>query len=127
MVGTAQRHLSVGVSKSVSQGMPLTPSLELLEAGFWRFRWAVNSGTRAISIWARQPANVDLRPALIVKANPDVGLLADVVSVAPSGSGWVHLPDATFVATAAGAVWVELHNRLISDVSPTWFDYVTAS
>lgn len=125
--GTLMKHLQFGVTRDDVNGLPLVPSLKLLYIGSWRFRWTVAVGDRAISVWVLQSINLNPRPAIIVKANPDVGLAADITSTAGSGSGWVHIPDATFTATAAGVVWVELHNRLYQDIYPAYFDYVVAT
>lgn len=125
--GTLMRHMRFGVTKATDNGMPTQPSIKLLHFGSWRFRWVVEVGDRSVSAWAYQAINLSPRPAIIVKANPDVGLMADVVSPAGANSGWVQIPAATFTATALGVVWVELHNRLTQDIYPAYFDYVVTT
>lgn len=118
------KFLQVGVKRSDAQGMPFVPSLEIQFWGSWRFRWVVAAGSRSISVWAMQVVNLTPRPAIVIKANPDVGLNADVTAVAPAGTGWVHTPDAAFVASVAGVVWVELWNRVQSQNAPVFFDRI---
>lgn len=125
--GTLMKHMQFGVTREDVNGMPLVPSLKLLYVGSWRFRWTVAVGDRSISAWVLQSINLNPRPAIIVKANPAVGLAADITSPAGSSSGWVQIPAATFTATAAGVVWVELHNRLTQDIYPAYFDYVVTT
>ena len=125
--GTLMKHMQFGVTKELVNGLPLVPSIKLLYPGSWRFRWVVATGDRSISVWTLQAINLAPRPALIVKANAAVGLASDIISPAGAGSGWVQIPAATFTATAAGVVWVELHNRLMDDIYPAYFDYVTTT
>lgn len=111
-----ERHLQVGVTKETVEGSPATPCLKLVYPGFWRFRWAVEAGDRTVTVQVKQAANTAPYPLIRIKANPDVGLALDVTTSAGAGSDWKSV-SAAFTATAAGAVWVELHYA-----NPTWHE-----
>lgn len=122
---TYARGLQIGAGRTNTEGLE-SPCLELQYPGFWRFRWNIGIGERSILCYAKQVSNLDPRPALIVKANSDVGLLADLTAEAPSSAGWIAFPQLTFVASGIGVVWVELHNRVVAQYSPAYFDHIIA-
>lgn len=127
------KHLQWGVTQSMSEGIPTPPSIMLTYPGMWRFKWPVQTGLRSISIKAKQVSDVSssYRPSLVVKANKDVGLNADISSSAASGSSWMTIGPVTFTPTSKGVVWVELwNNDTISNRSadsPTYFDHIVSS
>lgn len=104
----ANQNFSLG-GKTILQGNPTQPALELTTQGYWRFRWSVLSGYRYITIDVKQEENQAPRPTLVVKANPSIGVLDDVVEEAPSGTGWVTIGPAVITPSDSGAVWVELY------------------
>lgn len=106
--------------KNTSEGDPSQPSLELIANGVWRFRWVVQSGTRGVSVNVKQSVNYSPRPSIIVKANPDIGVNADVTATAGSGTGWVTIGPANITPSSAGAVWVELHANYDGPTSSFW-------
>lgn len=109
---TWERHLQTGVREELVDGYPSPPCLALDYPGFWRFRWQLAPGTQTISVWAKQVSNVTgKRPQMIVKANPTIGLAADVVGTAASSTGWTKIGPIGVTASAAGVVWVELWNK----------------
>lgn len=125
---TAGRHLQTGVFRNNVDGDPAAPCLELRHIGFWRFRWSVKAGVRNIQINAKQVSNYPTRPSMVLKAETSVGLLSDITAVAPSSTGWVVIGPATFTATAAGVVWVELHNNCPNEVlCPALFDHIVTT
>ena len=65
----------------------------------------VNAGAQ-ITIMLNCKYTGAIPPRMIVRANPDVGLLADLFAVAPQGSGWVNVV-ATFTPSADGVVDVD--------------------
>lgn len=83
------------------------------------FRLTVRTGARQVSVQVRQPEASAERPFLRVKANPDIGLSADVTATATSATGWQTI-TASFTATSDGGVWVELWNA--DPGLPCWFD-----
>lgn len=125
--GTATfgRSLQIGVAENFVEGSPTTPSLELKIPGFWRFRWVVQPGARTVTVLTKQVANVTPYPSMIVKANSVVGLGADLTVSGTGGTGWSTCGPASFTCTAAGVVWVELHNNCVSVAqSSALFDHL---
>jgi hypothetical protein len=125
--GHLGRQLQAGVSRSNSEGNPAPPSLKLAKAGFWRFRWAVKSGTRTVTVYVKQAANTTPYPSLTVRANTDIGVNSDASGTSPGGAGWVTLGPVAITPTATGAVWVELWNNLALDNSPAFFDHIVVT
>jgi hypothetical protein len=121
---TSERHFQIGAYRSNTQGTPLAPCLALDFWGFWRFRWAVGPGNRSLTAFAKQVSNVANRPSIVLKANPDVGLVADVTAVMGSSTDWIAA-TAAFVATGTGMVWVELHNNCLGIPDTCFFDRVS--
>jgi hypothetical protein len=123
--GSFGRHLQIGVTQSYADGFPSTPCLSLQQPGFWRFRWVVKSGPRAVYVWAQQNSTGSAaRPSMVVKSNSVVGLSSDLSASAPNGAGWQQIGPINFTATGNGIVWVELHNNLISARSASLFDHI---
>ncbi len=119
------RHLQVGITQSYADGFPSAPCLSLQVPGFWRFRWSVKSGQRSVYVWAQNNSTGSAyRPSMVVKANPVVGLNADLSASAPNGVGWTQIGPITFTPTGAGVVWVELHNNQTTAPSASLFDHI---
>lgn len=123
------RHIRIGDAHKLQQGSgrddavgnPL-PSYLVPRHGMAchpGFRLTVNEGEREISVDVLQPEASAERPFLRVKANPDIGLTADITTTALAGTGWQTL-IAPLTATADGAVRVELWNA--DPGFPCWFD-----
>lgn len=126
--GTFGRNIQLGVIRNNTEGSPNAPSLELHQAGFWRFRWAVTTGTRTIQINVKQPANLVPYPSLIIKQNPDIGINADVTGSSPGGTGWAVIGPVSITPNATGIVWVELWNNCYgSSVGPAYFDHIVVT
>lgn len=111
--------------KDTTEGDPSQPCLRLDARGYWRFRWSFSSGARSVSISVKQPDNQSPRPSLIVKANPDCGVNADVTGTAASGTGWVTIGPVNINPSSAGAVWVELHANYDAPSECYWDEIVT--
>ena len=94
------------------------PSFKL-SFGHHRVRLPVKSGTRIVSVDVVQPSATAERPVLRVKSNTGIGLNADVSATASAATNWQTV-TLTFVATANGAVVIELENPDV--VKPCWFD-----
>ena len=110
------REMQVNCYRDDSDGNPAgTPSLRMDHWGFWRFQWVLAIGANSWSISVKQALNETPRPSVVIKANPDVGLVVDSETVAAAGNSWETITVAPN-ATAAGAVWVELHNRLDTEI-----------
>lgn len=113
---SAGRELQTGVTRDDTDGFPAPPSLRFEWWGFWRFRWVVSVGTMSFTIYAKQALNQSPRPSVVLKANAAVGLVVDTSFVAAASAGWVTITP-SFVATAAGVIWVELWNNLNTSFS----------
>jgi hypothetical protein len=123
------RHLQPYLTKSVVEGSPTIPSLEL-KSGYYRFRWVVQTGSRTIAVNAKQSGSVtgDLRPSLVVKANPNIGINQDLSSSAAAGAGWTTIGPISISATGTDATWVELHNmNTASFLIPAYFDHIVVT
>lgn len=105
------RPMQVGVSKEPVSGSLNDPCLKLEYPGFWRFRWAVKSGTRTVSVQARQNSTGSFRPSVVIRANPSIGVNTDVSGSAPDGNSWTTIGPLAISPTSVGYVWVELHNN----------------
>jgi hypothetical protein len=100
------------------------PSLRIQSRGKWRFRWKLSIGIHNISVRVKQEINLDPRPTLTVKANSEIGLLADAVGTAPSGAGWVTIGPVSVAITTAGATWVELAANYEAQNINSYWDYL---
>ncbi|MBU6231536.1 hypothetical protein KGP36_02610 [Patescibacteria group bacterium] len=123
------REYEVFGSEDFTQGNPATPCLRLDSFGKWRFRWAMGIGQHIISVNVLHAINQNPRPSMVIKANPAIGINADIETFAPSGTGWVTINSPTFTTTAVGVTWVELRNNLVTNVgfSPCYFDHIVKS
>lgn len=118
------RHLQVGVTQSLDEGFPTAPCLSLQIPGFWRFRWSIKTGQRAIYVWANQNSTGSYRPSVVIRSNALVGMTADLSASAADGPGWQQIGPINFTATGNGVVWVELHNNNTANVSASLFDHI---
>lgn len=125
--GGMESRLNVGVFRDLTEGEPSPPSLHMSKGGILRFRIPVAPGSRAISIRAKQPSALLPRPRFRLLANVEIGLLDDLVAVAPAGGDWVTVGPVTFVATQAGGVVVELFAPWNSHEAGCWFDGLTVA
>lgn len=116
-LGGAQQ-LSVGVRRENTEGQA-APAMAFEQPGKFRFRWKVLAGSRTMTIMVQQAANAAPFPTLTVKANPDCGVLADVVGTAPAGAGWKTIGPVTIVPSVLGAVWVELEATYNGAIPPS--------
>lgn len=121
--------LVYGVTRSMVEGNPATPSIALNYASMWRFKWSVVSGTRTISVRCKQAANLNPRPSITVEANPSIGILNDVTGSAGPSTDWVDIGPVTITPTSTGAVFVKLYNNLNATSShiPTYFDHIVVT
>lgn len=118
------RNLQFGVTKSLAEGTPNTPSLQLTQVGMWKFRWVVKPGQRRISVRTKQIRSfTGMRPTMTIKANTNVGLTSDTVVAAADGLDWVVM-QFVFTATGTDVVFVELRNNLYVEGYPAYFDHI---
>ncbi len=112
------QRLVMGSGRDDAEGNP-APSLKLGRYGFHRFRLAVETGARQVSVQVKQPTAAAERPYLRVRANPDIGIASAQTATADAGTGWQTL-TVSFTATADGGIVVEIWNADLG--SPCWFD-----
>jgi len=114
--------------KDTGTGSP-TPSMRLDACSRFRFRWRVATGTRTVQCQVMQVVNATPRPTIIVKANPSLGINADVVATAGAGTGWITAGPVTIAPSSNGAVWVEVWNNLRWQIgsAPLFIDNITVT
>lgn len=92
-----------------ADGHPLPPSLKMVRAGAYKFKWPVAAGARTISIDIKCTVNVaGFRPYMVLKANPGIGVNEDIRATAASGSGWNTIGPLTVTPNLAGVLEVEI-------------------
>lgn len=123
------RHLQTAVTRSMSEGSPNSPCLQLTTNGMWRFRWVVKPGRRQIVVRVKQVNTFDSgsRPTMNIKANPNIGLNTDLSTTASVNIDWTLLGPLTFTATGTDATWVELRNNCMLTDSPAFFDHIVVT
>lgn len=74
------------------------------------FRLPVSPGTRIVKVDFLQPGLTTVaRPRMTVRANPEIGIPADVYVDGAAGSAWATV-SITLSITKAGGIWVLLYN-----------------
>lgn len=116
--------LAIEGRRDDGEGASVPPSLYLPKGGQVRFRFPVDAGTRSISVKAKQPSGTLPRPSIRILANASIGLTSDLSAAAPTGAGWVTIGPMTFVATAAGGVFLEVNAPWNGGESGCWFDAI---
>lgn len=100
-----------GITKDTSEGSPSQPSMKAILPHRRRFLWPVASGTRTISVDVKFSVDngTGFRPMLVIKANAEVGIAADVVTEAAAGAGsYKTIGPVTVNPNAQGTLEVEL-------------------
>lgn len=118
--------LTVGIRMSNTEGNPETPSMAIDIPNARKFRWGVLAGTKTISVRAKQVSNTTgSRPRLVIRANPAIGVLVDVVGEASSSADWVTIGPLSVTVTGPGVLLCELQNvdHAAFD-SPAYFDHI---
>lgn len=128
-------HMHVGVGKSITEGSPTSPCLELDYPGMWRFKWVILGATKTISVLAKQNSTGSAyRPSMVVVANPNIGVLYNLSASAADGAGWITIGPISVTPAGTGSVWVELHNNNVvypsinvvggDALRPAFFDHI---
>lgn len=117
----------LGISKELVEGDP-APSLLMQYPATMRFRWAVLDILNSVQVDVKQASNVSPRPTLTIKANPEIGVNADVVGTAASGTGWVTIGPISATPTSRGVLIIELEcpTREEGDDGCFWDNLVTS-
>jgi len=121
---------TLGATRNNSEGNPSPPCLSIYYPGTChRFRWGVTAGSRSLTVDTKQVSNVTgKRPRIIVRANPAIGVNADVVGDAGSGTSWVTVGPINVTPSANGVLWVELWNMDTDTFdSPAFFDHIVTA
>lgn len=122
--GTFGRHLNPGISRAAAVGNPTAPSLAVAGPGFWRFRWALATGTHSVSFLVLQASGLSPRPSMVIKSNSDIGIVSDVTLTASVGTGWTVVGPVSVTVSSNGVTWVELHNNLHDIYDTAYFDHI---
>lgn len=110
--GATLKHMQVGVGKNSVEGSNTPPCLQLDYPGMWRFRWVIKGGTKTVSVLTKQNSTGSLRPSMVVKANPLIGVPYDISASAANANSWTTIGPISVTPTGTGSVWVELHNNM---------------
>ena len=98
-------------SQNTSDGSPSQPCLEFKDAnGLFRFRWAVKSGSRTLSIKVANITGLTPYPTVTIRANVAIGVNADVVGTAIAGTGWQTIGPLSVSPSSDGVLIVELYS-----------------
>lgn len=101
-----------GLSKDAVDGNPSPPCQKVLGPHRRAFLWPVAAGARTISVDVKySPDNgAGQRPRLVIRANSEVGLAADISTEAPSDAGgtWVTIGPVSVTPSGIGVLEVEL-------------------
>jgi len=111
-----------------STGNPTPPSQVQYEYGMLEgILVGVSAGARTLTLDCRLEADpgAALRPQVLVKANADIGLLADVAVAAAAGTAWQTI-TVPFTAWRAGAVAVHRFKRQQGEFR-VWWDNLTVT
>jgi hypothetical protein len=119
------RHMQIGVGKNSTEGSNTPPCLQLDYPGMWRFRWVIKGGTKTVSVLTKQNSTGSLRPSMVVKANPLIGVPYDISASAANANSWTTIGPISVTPTGTGSVWVELHNNMVNYPSIRIDDTVT--
>ena len=113
--GQATCRLFQGASRANSEGNT-APSLCMDRPNEYSARLPVEGGVQtSISVQVKQGGGASLRPRLVVKAAPGLGLNSDQTATASAGSGWTTVGPISFTPSTDGVVEIRLVNR---DVEP---------
>lgn len=107
-VGGEMSPLLLDATRNDTSGNPTASSQSHPRPGIFKdIWWKVRAGQRKFSIDCNYGGGTP-RPRIILKANPALGIPADLISTAPAGAGWVTiLLTVTVYATGVLSVWRE--------------------
>jgi len=107
-------------TRNDASGNPAAPSQSQPRPGTLKdIIWKVRTGARKLSIDCNYGGG-NPAPRLIIKANPALGVPADVIKAAPALSGWVTVSiEVAVYATGVLWVWRERTDRRLA-VSHLW-------
>ena len=120
---------SKDVGQVTTDGNPAAPCIGFIWPGtYFQFPWSVATGTRTISINAKQATNGSPRPSMTILSNPGIGVNSAVTGTAASSTGWVTIGPLTITPTSAGLVIVQLNcNYGDATRTPALFDHVVVT
>lgn len=127
LVITGETSYMAYATKDDTVGAEAPPSLKMTRYGFFEFAIPVETGTRRVTVKAKQVLPPTPRPKMVVKANPAIGIAADVETTAPSGSDWVTVGPTSFAVSAPGTVQVQLWCLAPGTAVECWFDDITTT
>jgi hypothetical protein len=97
------------VGRDDSQGNPSSPSYAMRRSGrIGPFFFPLTAGAHTISVDVKYGPSLTLRPRLIVREDQNLGINAELIVVAASGTGWVTIASPLFTLRQAGVVEILL-------------------
>lgn len=113
-----------------TDGSPAQPCLEFSDCNaLFRFRWAVKAGTRTLSIKVANVTGLTPYPTVTIRANPAIGVNADVVGTALAGTAWQTIGPLSVSPSSDGVLLVELYSGGVNanNLRPVRWDSVSDS
>jgi hypothetical protein len=117
-------------SKNTTDGSASQPCLDFSDCNaLFRFRWAVTTGTRTLSVKCANISGLTPYPTVTIRANKSIGVNSDVVGTAIAGTGWQTIGPLSVSPSSNGVLLVELYSGGIngSYVREVRWDTVTDS
>jgi hypothetical protein len=97
------------VGRDDSQGNPSPPSYAMRRPGrIGPFFFPLTTGAHTISVDVKYGPSLTMRPRLIVHEDQNLGINAELIAIAASGTGWVTVASPLFTLRQAGVVEVFL-------------------
>lgn len=121
----------IGLSKDTTDGSPTQPSMKQTLPHRRSFFWPVASGARTISVNVKFTADsgTGFRPKLVIKANAELSINADVITEAVTGTGvWKTIGPVTVSPSAQGVLEIELrYDPVLGEANTVHWDNVVVT
>lgn len=121
----------VGVSKDTTDGSPAQPSMKAVLPHRRSFLWPVSSGSHTISVAVKftSDSGTGYRPKMVIKANAELGISADVTTEAAAGANaWKTIGPITVTPNAQGALEVILeYDPVLGEANIVHWDNVAVT
>lgn len=102
--------------RDTSDGVGEPPCLLMVLPGTYEFLWPVDSGLRTLSVWCKHSGHAP-RPRVVIKRNPEIGVMADIVTEASNILDW-HQISVSVNPTALGVL--EVHLEMLANDPNAW-------
>lgn len=116
------QELLIGGREAV-EGNP-TLCLRIDTVAVYKLYWPVASGSRTFRVDVKQALNFSPRPRVTIKANSDIGVVADVTGSAGSSATWVTIGPLAAAPSSNGVLEVWLENLYEGGDDPIYWDNI---